>query len=252
MAEGYATYPSLIGKGIVVTGGATGIGQAIAVAFAQQSAKVAIIDRAVEDGEKLAERLGTPHKFFNCDVTDNLALRTVIDEAAQTFGQLNVLVTNAADDARHDLNSINQQLWETCLSVNLGHQFFAAQFIEPHLREAGGGSIICLGSIAWLNNTTEMVAYTTAKSGVHGLVRTLARLWGKDRIRVNGLLPGWTMTEKQRALYVDEKAESQVEASQCLPGWVMPEDIARMALFLASDDAAMVTQQAFIVDGGWV
>lgn len=252
MSERYATYPSLFGKGIVVTGGAIGIGQAIAVAFAQQGARVAIIDRASEAGEKLSQMLGSPHKFFNCDVTDNIALRKVIDEAAQVFGHLNVLVTNAADDSRHDISAVNQQLWETCLSVNLGHQFFAAQFIERHLRDAGGGSIICLGSIAWLNNTTEMVAYTIAKSGVHGLVRTLARLWGKKGIRVNGLLPGWTMTERQRALYVNAEAESQIDASQCLPGRVMPEDIARMALFLASDDAAMVTQQAFIVDGGWV
>ena len=252
MAEAYATYPSLLGKGIVVTGGATGIGQAISVAFAKQNAKVAIIDRAQEAGGELAHRLGSPHQFFHCDVTDNVALRKVIDTAAKTFGQLNVLVCNAADDSRHDAMAINSQMWENCLSLNLGHQFFSAQFIEPHLREAGGGSIICLGSISWLNNTTEMVAYTTAKSGVHGLVRTLARLWGKEHIRVNGLLPGWTMTEKQRTLYVDEEAERQIDASQCLPGRVMPGDIARMALFLASDDSAMITQQAFIVDGGWV
>ena len=252
MVEEFATYPSLGGKGIVVTGGATGIGHAIAVAFAGQKAKVAIIDRDLKAGEEVVHNLGSPHQFFHCDVTDNLGLQTAIDQAAKTFGQLNVLVTNAANDARHDANSMDQELWENCLAVNLGHQFFAAQFIEPHLREAGGGSIICLGSIAWLNNTTEMVAYTTAKSGVHGLVRTLARLWGKERIRVNGLLPGWTMTEKQRALHMNPQAESQIDASQCLPGRVMPEDIARMALFLASDDAAMVTQQAFIVDGGWV
>ncbi len=190
--------------------------------------------------------------FLPCDVTDTPALQGAIREAAEKLGGLNVLVANAGDDTRHDASTLTAELWESTMSVNIGHQFFAAQAAEPHLRAAGGGVILCLGSIAWLNNTTEMVAYTTAKAGVHGLVRTLARLWGDGGIRVNGLLPGWTMTERQLDRWVDDDAQRLIEASQCLPGRVMPDDVARMALFLASDDAAMVTQQAFVVDGGWI
>lgn len=252
MSDKFAKYPSLYEKGVVITGGATGIGQAMATAFAEQGAYVAVIDHDSKAGESLVQSLGPKHKYFSCDVTDTSSLRVAIDKAAQDFGRLNILIANAADDSRHDVSDIDQQLWDHCLSVNLGHQFFSAQAIEPHLRNAGGGSIICLGSVAWLNNTTGMVAYTTAKAGVHGLVRTLARLWGSANIRVNALLPGWTMTEKQRIRNVDEAAMRQIAASQCLPGQVMPEDIARMALFLASDDAGMITQQSFIVDGGWV
>jgi D-xylose 1-dehydrogenase len=248
----FASYPSLSGKGVVVTGGATGIGEAIAAAFAEQGAQVAILDRDREAGERLAAELGGPHLFAYCDVTDIPALRAAIDAAAERFGRLDALVANAADDTRHAVESVKPELWNACLSVNLGHQFFAAQAAEPHLRRTGGGTVLCLGSIAWLNNTTGMVAYTTAKAGVHGLVRTLARLWGEARIRVNALVPGWTMTERQRAQWVDEAAERQIDAAQCLPGRVMPGDVARAALFLASDDAAMITQQAIIVDGGWV
>lgn len=235
-----------------MTGGATGIGKAIAVAFAEQGAHVAVLDRDRKAGESLMKILGAPHRFFNCDVTDYSALSDSINEAARIFAQLNILVANAADDSRHKISDVSPQLWDASLSINLGHQFFAAQAIEPYLREIGGGAIICLGSIAWLNNTTGMVAYTTAKSGVQGLVRTLARLWGEVNIRVNALVPGWTMTERQLKHYVNDEAERQIEESQCLPGRVMPDDIARMALFLASDDAAMITQQSFIVDGGWV
>ena len=180
------------------------------------------------------------------------ALREAIDETAEAFGSLDVLVANAADDTRHDARSITPELWDAALSLNLGHQFFAAQAAEPHLSAAGGGAIVLLGSIAWLNNTTGMVAYTTAKAGVHGLVRTLARLWGGAGIRVNALVPGWTMTEKQLSERIDEAAEREIDAAQCLPQRLMPDDVARAALFLASDDASMITQQALVVDGGWV
>jgi D-xylose 1-dehydrogenase len=248
----FASYPSLRAKGVVVTGGASGIGQAIARAFAEQGALVAILDHDLEAGEQLVRDLDAPHVFNHCDVTQTESLRAAINEAVQAFGRLDVVIANAADDTRHEANEVTPELWESSLSVNLGHQFFAAQAAEPHLRAAGGGAILCLGSIAWLNHTTGMVAYTTAKAGVHGLVRTLARLWGEARIRVNALVPGWTMTEKQLAKWVDDEVEREIDASQCLPDRVMPDDVARTALFLASDDAAMITQQAFIVDGGWV
>jgi D-xylose 1-dehydrogenase len=213
---------------------------------------VAALDVKVEAGEELARELGAVHRFVHCDVTETTRLREAIDETAKTFGNLSILIANAADDTRHDARSLTPELWDAALSINLSHQFFAAQAAEPHLRAAGGGAIVCLGSIAWLNNTTGMVAYTTAKAGVHGLVRTLARLWGDAGIRVNALVPGWTMTEKQLSRWVDDEAERQIDASQCLPQRVMPDDVARAALFLASDDASMITQQALVVDGGWV
>lgn len=246
-----ATYPSLAGKGVLITGAATGIGRAIAQAFASQGARVAVLDRDAEACRKCEQELGQPHKVVVCDVTDAAALRAAIDDAAAAFGRLDVLVTNAANDERHAVGSVTPGNWESAMSINLGHQFFAAQAAEPYLREAAGGSVICLGSIAWLNNTTGMIAYATAKSGVHGLVRTLARLWGGEGIRVNALLPGWTMTERQLNRWIDEDAERQIDAAQCLPGRVMPDDIARAALFLASDDAAMITRQSLVVDAGW-
>jgi D-xylose 1-dehydrogenase len=245
--SGAAVYPSLADKVVVITGGATGIGRAIAEAFTRQEARVSVLDKDADAVEVMPQEMGAEV----CDVTDTAALHGAIEDVVRSFGRLDVLVTNAANDDRHDPEMVTPELWEAALAVNLGHQFFAAQAAEPHLRRGGGGSIICLGSIAWLNNTTEMVAYATAKSGVHGLVRTLARLWGHAGIRVNALVPGWTMTERQRDSWVDEEAERQIDAGQCLPGRVMPEDVAAAALFLASDEAAMITRQSLVVDAGW-
>src|SRR4051794_9288891 len=229
----FATYPSLRGKAVIVTGGASGIGRAISVAFARQGANVAIVDRDREAGEQLAEALGGSHLFAYCDVTQTEDLRAAVEHIATTFSGIHVLITNAGDDTRHDARTLTRAEWDASLELNLGHHFFAAQAAEPHLRSAGGGAIICLGSTAWLNNTTGMVAYTAAKAGIHGLVRTLARLWGEHGIRVNALVPGWTMTERQLARWVDDEAERLIDASQCLPGRVAPDDIARAALFLA-------------------
>jgi len=246
-----ASYPSLRGKGVLITGGAKGIGRSISGAFARQGASVVALGRDDEAGSELVRELEGA-RFIKCDVTDSETLRAAVDEAAEAIGRLDIVIANAADDNRHDWQDVTPELWRRSLEINVGHQFFVAQAAEPHLRASGGGSVICVGSISWLNNTTGMVAYTTAKAGVHGLVRTLARLWGKSGIRVNALVPGWTMTEKQLSEWVDPEAERQIDASQCLPGRVMPADIAGAALFLASDDAGMITQQALIVDGGWV
>lgn len=251
-AQTVATYPSLAGGAVLVTGGANGIGRAIATAFAGQGSQVTVLDVDVAAGDELAASVGEPMRFVECDVADAERLRSAIDDAASVFGRLDVLVANAADDERHEAREVTPELWESSLALNLSHQFFAAQAAEPHMRAAGGGAIVCLGSIAWLNNTTGMVAYTTAKAGIHGLVRTLARLWGDAGIRVNALVPGWTMTEKQVEQRIDKQAERQIEQAQALPGFLTPDDIARAALFLASDEARMITQQSLIVDGGWV
>ena len=248
----FATYPSLRGRCVVITGGATGIGRAMVEAFAGQGSKVAVVDQDEEAGKSLAFALGDNVHLLSCDVSDAVALKAAIWEAKETLGGLQVLIANAANDTRHTLDDVTPELWDDCLAVNLKHQFFAAQAAYPAIAAAGGGSIICLGSISWLNNTTGMVGYTTAKAGIHGLVRTLARVLGPRNIRVNALLPGWTMTERQLTHWVDEEAEREIKRAQCLLARVMPEDIARMALFLAADDSAMCTQQTFIVDGGWV
>lgn len=255
MSERFAAYPSLRGRQVLITGGATGIGRAFVEAFVAQGANVAFADIDERNGRELVDRLAGAHvppHFLRCDVSDAEALMATVEAARVKLGGLSVLVANAANDTRHTLEDLTPEAFDRCLAVNLKHQLFAAKAAARAMAAAGGGAIICLGSIAWLNNTTGMIAYTTAKAGIHGLVRTLARLLGPQNIRVNALLPGWTMTERQRTLWVDDAALSEIAREQCLPGLVGPEDIARMALFLAADDAAMITQQTFIVDGGWV
>lgn len=264
---GYASYPSLVGRKVIVTGGATGIGRAMVEAFVAQGATVAFLDIDRVGAERLqqdlAERLGAPgeHRLrsqagcwhaIHCDVTDTSALRAAISEAEARLGGIEVLVNNAANDARHALDTLTPEAFDACIAVNVKHQLFAAQAAIPAMASAGGGSIICMGSISWLNNTTGMIGYTMAKAAVHGLVRTLARQLGPRRIRVNALLAGWTMTARQLDLWVDAEAEREIAKAQCLPDRVQPEDVARMALFLAADDSAMCTQQTFVVDGGWV
>jgi NAD(P)-dependent dehydrogenase (short-subunit alcohol dehydrogenase family) len=252
----YARYPSLEGQVIIITGGATGIGAAMVRHFAAQGASVFILDVDEGAGSELAaevseKRDGANAIFFRCDVVDCDRLRSVIDAIGRETGRIDTLINNAANDARHDWRELTPEAWDACQNVNLRHHFFAAQAAHPHMCR-GGGSIICLGSIAWLNGTTGMPGYTTAKAAIHGLVRTMARLFGPDRIRVNALLPGWTMTERQRRLWIDDDAERAIAAGQALPDKVQPDDIARMALFLASADARMCTQQVFVVDGGWI
>ncbi len=256
-APRYAVYPSLKGQVVVITGGAAGIGAEMTRQFSAQGARVFVLDIDVAAGSALAAELADAHgpravSFVHCDVVDCDHLGTTVDAIGRDNGRIDTLVNNAANDTRHDWKSLTPEAWDACLNVNLRPHFFASQSAHPHLCKAGGGAIICLGSIAWLNGTTDMVGYTTAKAATHGLVRTMARLFGPDRIRVNALLPGWTMTERQVRLWVDEAAEKAIAAGQSLPDRLQPADVARLALFLASDDARMCTQQTFVVDGGWV
>ncbi len=253
----HTIYPSIADQIVIVTGGASGIGAEVVRQFSAQRARVYILDIDDAAGTALIRELnraygGDSVSFVHCDVVDCDALRAAIDVIGQEHHRINTLVNNAANDTRHDWRAITPATWDDCMNVNLRHHFFASQAAYPYLREAGGGAIICLGSIAWLNGTTEMIGYTTAKAGIHGLVRTLAKLFGPDYIRVNALLPGWTMTERQRRLWINEVAEQTIAANQSLPGKVQPEDVARMALFLASDDARVCTKQVFVVDGGWI
>lgn len=262
----FASYPSLRGRKVVITGGATGIGRAMVETFVDQGAAVAFLDidrsgalglqdeLAARYGAVTGERAGGAGAWHAvpCDVTDTAALRAAIGEAESWLGGIEVLINNAANDARHSLDELTPEAFDACIAVNVKHQLFAAQAAIPAITAAGGGSIICMGSIAWLNNTTAMIGYTMSKAAVHGLVRTLARQLGPRRIRVNALLPGWTMTSRQLELWVDAAAEREISKAQCLPDRLQPNDVARMALFLAADDSAMCTQQAFVVDGGWI
>jgi D-xylose 1-dehydrogenase len=250
-----ATYPSLVGRTVFITGGGSGIGAALTAAFHLQGSKVAFADIAVEASEKLVARLQDEKRaplFLHCDLKDIAALREAIARTGAELGPISILVNNAANDDRHKLLEVTPEYWDDRIAVNLRHQFFAAQAVYPQMKSLGGGSIINFSSISWLMGQTGLSCYTTAKAGVSGMTRSLARELGPDRIRVNAIVPGWVMTERQLKLWVDEAAEQQIERSQALKDRLYPEDVARLALFLAADDSRMCTGQQFIIDGGWV
>jgi D-xylose 1-dehydrogenase len=251
----YAVYPSLNGRVVFVTGGATGIGESIVAHFCRQGSKVAFVDINASAGEKLraglAEETGNAPEFLPCSVVDIDALQDAIGEVQRKLGTVRVLVNNAANDDRHNIESVTAQYWDERMAVNLRHQFFAAQAVIPGMKEAGGGSIINFGSLSWKVGMGGMPAYVTAKAAVGGLTRGLARDVGKFNIRVNTVVPGWVMTERQIRLWLDEEGERTMDRMQSLAGRVMPEDLARMVLFLAADDSRMCSAQEFIVDAGW-
>jgi NAD(P)-dependent dehydrogenase (short-subunit alcohol dehydrogenase family) len=250
-----ARYPSLEGRAVLITGGATGIGAAFVERFHDQGAKVAFVDRDAPSGERLRDKLGAARPpaplFIPCDVTDTGALRAAVAAVRTALGPVSVLVNNAANDQRHQVEAVTPEFWEQCINVNLRHQFFAAQAVVEDMTALGGGSIINLGSISWMIKASGYPVYATSKAAIQGLTRSLARDLGRHKIRVNAIVPGWVMTERQLKLWVDAEAEKQLDASQCLPGRLMPDDIAAMALFLAADDSRMCTAQDFIVDAGW-
>jgi NAD(P)-dependent dehydrogenase (short-subunit alcohol dehydrogenase family) len=255
MDSTYARYPSLAHRVVIVTGGATGIGATIVEHFVDQGAKVAFVDIDRSAGEALASTMAgrAPNDplFLPCDLCDIAALQRAIAHAKARFGPVNVLVNNAANDQRHAFDSVTPASWDAGVAVNLRHLFFAAQAVAPDMRAQRGGSIINLGSVSWMIKQAGMPVYTTSKSAVRGLTRTLARELGPHGIRVNTIVPGWVMTQKQLRLWVTPESSRQIDDNQCLPTRVQPDDIARMALFLAADDSAMCTAQDFIVDGGW-
>ena len=251
-----AIYPSLKGRSIFITGGGSGIGASLLEQFCQQGSKVCFVDIAEAASRALVRRmkdrgLPEPH-FINCDLRDIEALRRAVHEAAERHGPIRVLVNNAGNDDRHTTESVTVDYWDNRMQVNLRHQFFAAQAVRPMMRGAGGGSIINFGSITWLVGDPDCPAYVTAKAAVGGLTRALAREFGPENIRVNCVLPGWVMTERQVKLWLNAEGERQIAERQCLKQKLYPPDIARMVLFLAADDSRMCTSQNYIVDGGWV
>lgn len=249
-----ARYPSLVGMPVVISGGASGIGEALVRNFAAQGAKVGFIDIQDERGTALAAELtatGQTVLFTRCDITDTDAYQVAIAGFAAAHGDTMALVNNAAHDQRHEWQEVTSAYWDDRMAVNLKHAFFAIQAVAPGMVKAGRGSIINTGSISWMIMSPKIPVYEAAKAATHGLTRGMARELGKSGIRVNTLVPGWVMTERQLTHWVDEAAEAQIDATQALAGRVQPDDIARMALFLAADDSAMISAQQFIVDGGW-
>jgi NAD(P)-dependent dehydrogenase (short-subunit alcohol dehydrogenase family) len=248
-----AAYASLAGRVAVVTGGASGIGRAIVRALSGQGARVAFLDRDAEAAAATVSLCaGSRPLFLPCDLTDPEALRLALAQVTDRCGPAAVLVNNAGNDDRHTTASVTPAYFDDRVAVNLRHMLFASQAVIPGMVASGGGSIVNLGSIAWKMADGGCPVYVTCKAAVHGLTRALAREFGQQGIRVNTILPGWVMTERQRALWVDAAAEAEIDRAQCLKGRLLPEDIAAMVLFLASDQARMCTAQEFIVDGGWV
>jgi NAD(P)-dependent dehydrogenase (short-subunit alcohol dehydrogenase family) len=246
----FATYPSLRDRVVLVTGGASGIGTELVAQFAAQGSRVAFLDFDATNGAKVAAATGT--LFLPCDLRDIAALRAAIGQVQARLGDPLVLLNNAARDDRHGLESVEPDYWDERFATNLRHMFFCAQAVAPGMRAAKTGSIINMGSVSWMSAQGGMPAYTAAKSAVRGLTRGLARDLGPDGIRVNELVPGWVFTERQEQLWATPEAVERHMAKQCIKRKVMPPDIARMALWLAADDSAMMTSQYFVVDGGGV
>jgi NAD(P)-dependent dehydrogenase (short-subunit alcohol dehydrogenase family) len=252
----YASYPSLRDRAVLVSGGATGIGEEFVRQFADQGARVAFVD--IDDGSAHAlcddvEAAGSARPLYvPADVRDIPAYVAAIRQAAERLGPISVLVNNAANDLRRPSDQIDAAFWNDKIAVNLTHHFFATQTVAPGMRELGGGSIINLGSVAVHIPLTDLPAYVAAKAAIEGLTRTLARELGSWRIRVNCVIPGWIMTARQLRDWVTPEAERLIASSQCLPDKVMPADVARLVLWLAADDSAMCTAQNWVVDGGWI
>lgn len=249
-------YPGLQGARVFVTGGGSGIGAAIVEAFATQGARVAFVDVAEAASRELAERLaasGAPAPWWRrCDVRDIAALQAAISEAGRALeGDFAVLVNNVASDDRHTLESVTPDYYDERMAINERPAFFAIQAVVPGMKRLGGGSIVNLGSTGWQTKGGAYPCYAVAKSSVNGLTRGLAKPLGEHRIRINTVSPGWVMTERQLKLWLDAAGEAEIARNQCLPDKLQPEDVARMVLFLASDDARMCTAQEFKVDAGW-
>jgi NAD(P)-dependent dehydrogenase (short-subunit alcohol dehydrogenase family) len=250
----FASYPSLAGRVVLITGGGSGIGAAHTAHFCAQDARVAFIDIAVEPSRRLAEEIARSGRaqplFVECDLRDIAALRDAVARIERELGPVRALINNAARDDRHRWEEVTPEYWDEVLQVNLRHQFFALQAVAPGMAKAGGGSIVNFGSISWMRKTTGMIGYTTAKAAIHGLTRVMARELGAQSIRVNAIVPGATHTERQRRLWWSEADVARFLDNQCLKFLVEPSDLARMALFLAADDSRAITAQSFIVDAG--
>lgn len=251
----FGRYPSLVGRTAFVSGGATGLGAEFVSQLATQGARVAFVDLDEAAGAELTARIaerGHPKPFFQAvDVRDIPALQRAIAKARDDLGPVTVLVNNAANDTRRSVTDVDAAAWDEGMAVNVRHHFFAAQAVWPMMKAVGGGSIINLGSISAHVDIVDMPIYITAKAGIEGLTRTLAREMGPDRIRVNCIIPGWIMTPRQLDKWVGDAERERIFNAQCLPELLYPADVARMMLWLAADDSRLATGQTWVVDGGW-
>jgi NAD(P)-dependent dehydrogenase (short-subunit alcohol dehydrogenase family) len=252
----FASYPSLAGRAVLVTGGATGIGAASVAEFARQGARVALFDVQDEAAGHLIDSLGAETAaaplYFHCDLTDVESLKSSAREAMKALGTVDVLVNNAANDQRHTIEEVTPEYWDASIAVNLRPQFFMIQAVLPAMKAARRGSIINMSSIAWMIPSTGVPVYIAAKAAIVGLTRTLAHECGPQGIRVNAVLPGAIATEKQRRLVYTPEYKAEIMASQALKRDILPEDVARLVLFLAADDSSAITNQSYVIDGGWV
>jgi D-xylose 1-dehydrogenase len=249
----FASYPSLKGAVVYITGGASGIGEETVRAFAAQGSKTGFVDMDTARGAALAadlQKQGATVQFEACDLRDTDALKRAFAALQAALGPATVLVNNAARDDRHGWETVTPQYYDERIASNLRHMFFATQAVAPGMIAAGKGSIINFGSNSWWEATGGMPVYTSAKAAVHGMTRSFARDLGKHRIRVNTVVPGWVMTERQKQLWATPEALEKHRQNQCLPDLIEPVYLARMVLFLASDDAAMCTANNYMVEAG--
>ena len=256
IAAMFASYPSLRGRAVLVTGGATGIGSSIVTHFARQGARVAFFDIQDEPAHQLIESVkaesDTPPVFLHCDLTNIQEVQSSMERAIATLGGVDVMVNNAGNDRRHKIEEVTPEYWDNCMQQNLRHYFFCTKAVLPAMKDAGRGSIINMSSISWMIPSTGVPVYIAAKAAIVGLTRTLAHELGPMGIRVNAVLPGAIATEKQKRLVYTPEYKAKILASQALKRDILPDDVARLVLFLAADDSSAITNQSYIVDGGWV
>ena len=248
-----ASYPSLEGRRVIVSGGASGIGEGIVEGFVRQGAAVAFVDILTRESEELVARhadAAHPPHFIHCDITDCDAYSEALEKMVEVLGGCDVLINNAANDDRHSIADVTSDYWDERMALNLKHKFFAAKAVVPSMRKAGGGSIINMGSISWHLGLPDLTLYQTAKAGIEGMTRSLARELGRDNIRVNTVIPGNVQTPRQMKWYTPE-GEAGIVAAQCLDGRIQPEDVAALVMFLSSDDARFCTAHNYWIDGGW-
>jgi len=255
-ARVFATYPSLQNRVIVVTGGASGIGEAIVEAFAMQNAQVAFLDIQDDAAGVLIERMTSAGAktpiYYHCDLADISAVQATVQAVVRRFGTVDVLVNNAGNDTRHKVAEVTSEYWDQAIAVNLKQQFFMAQAVIPSMQKAQRGSIINMSSIGWVIPSTNQVVYVTAKAAVVGMTRTLAHELGPDNIRVNCIMPGAILTERQQRLWLTAEYTAHVLANQALKRMILPDEVARLALFLAAEDSSAITNQSYVIDAGWV
>lgn len=249
-----ARFPDLAGASVFITGGGAGIGATLTEAFLAQGAKVAFVQRSDATGfvAAMGQTYGQSPLFLPCDVTDIAALKAAIGQAALAHGPVTVLVSNAANDSRHSTTDMTVADWDQNQAVNLRPYFFATQAVVPGMIAAGGGAIVNLSSVSYMMGNAGYPSYVAANAAITGLTRAHAREFGADNIRVNALMPGWVVTERQQRLWMSESALAETMHRQCLKRVIQPADIVGGALFLASSVSAMMTGQALVIDGGVV